>query len=70
MARKIIVRDDSSSTYRLKNGKFICAHDRAVINPPCCNGVDCNCDGIYRVICKCNKEIEGEEMELILAHIQ
>lgn len=67
MATKIIVRDESSSTATLENGRFVCTHDGVVINPPCCSGMDCDCDGIYRLVCSCGKEINQDDVDKILA---
>lgn len=50
--KKIEVRYDDVSTYELnEDGEFVCLHERAEVEPPCCSGRDCGCYGLYSVYC-------------------
>lgn len=48
---------------------FVCTHENAIIEPPCCNGTDCICGGIANVRCDCEEEgfvLAEKDIEIIL----
>lgn len=52
---KIPVKDENGYTLCLVDNQWRCLHatDSSVleIEPPCCNGSDCACKGLYGVYC-------------------
>jgi hypothetical protein len=41
-----------------------CQHDNLVIEPPCCNGTDCDCRGQYTLYCPdCENTLTEKEIE-------
>ena len=65
---KVVVIDTGYSVELNEDGEFKCPHENTVVNPPCCNGRDCDCRGTYYVYCEdCNNEdLEDYEADLIL----
>ena len=50
MEGKITVKYIEVSSYSLtEDGEFTCDHEFAEVTPPCCNGNDCGCYGLYSV---------------------
>lgn len=50
--KKIIIKYLEVSSYSLtEDGEFTCDHEFAEVTPPCCNGNDCGCYGLYSVYC-------------------
>jgi hypothetical protein len=74
---RISIRDVSTSTLETDEDspyytsddvlhvEFTCSHDRAVVEPPCCNGMDCGCNGLRMVICDCG-DLSPRDAEEIL----
>ena len=65
---KVVVIDTGYSVELNEDGEFKCLHKNTVVNPPCCNGSDCGCGGVYDVYCEdCdNEDLEDYEADLIL----
>lgn len=48
----IKIKYKETSSYSLtEDGEFTCDHEFAEVTPPCCDGLDCGCYGLYSVIC-------------------
>jgi hypothetical protein len=48
---------------------FVCTHENAVVEPPCCNGTDCSCGGLSSISCECEElgfGLSNEDVERIL----
>jgi len=48
---KIKIIETSSYSLEEDGTGFKCDHEFAEVTPPCCNGNDCGCYGLYSVYC-------------------
>jgi hypothetical protein len=68
----INVRIDDAE-YVLKDDRFVCAHVNVDVEPPCCNGNNCDCRGLDSVYCEdCKNEdlTEDQVQEILVANYE
>lgn len=49
------------------DNEFVCLHEFADVEAPCCNGSDCACHGLYAVKCDDCKILSEKDIDKILA---
>jgi hypothetical protein len=64
----IFIEEISSSATLTEDNEFKCDHVNAEIEEPCCNGVDCACNGLRTLVCPdCDSaEITKQDLEELL----
>ena len=64
--------EDRSGVYMFtEDGEFKCQHKNVIVEPPCCNGADCGCQGLAEIFCPdCNSyDLSDDDIEYILQNL-
>lgn len=60
---QIKVTNQDYKTVMNEDGTFRCEHKSIEIEPPCCDGRDCGCHGLYTVHCNDCDDRDLEEWQ-------